>query len=221
MKIYSHYGFNEFILCLGYKSEVIKDYFYNYEARNNDFTIKLGMCKSLTMHDNSQIEDWTVTLVDTGLETLKGGRLKRIEKYIDGDDFVLTYGDGVANIDIKQLMEYHRSHGRIGTVSGVHPPSLFGELAVRDGKALIFTEKPQTTKGLINGGFFVFRREIFNYLTEDASCDFEKGPLEKLAGQGQLMVYRHEGDWACMDTLRDNEYLNSLWEENNAFWKVW
>lgn len=222
MKYYAHFGFKEFVLCTGYKSEVIKDYFYHYKVHNSDFTVKLGKDESICFHDRKDEENWTVSVVDTGVNTLKGGRLKRVEKYIDGDEFMLTYGDGVADIDINKLLEFHHNHGKIATLTGVYPPSLFGELSVdENGKALMFSEKPQTTKGLINGGFFVLNRKIFDYLSEDPSCDFEHGPLDEVCAQGELMVYTHKGHWSCMDTQRDNDYLNKLWAKDQAFWKVW
>jgi len=221
MKIYAHYGFKDFILCLGYKGELIKDYFLNYDVLSNDFTIKLGREKKITMHNTPDESDWSITLADTGNNALKGARLKRIEKYIPGDVFMVTYGDGVGDIDIKKLLDFHNQHGKIATVTGVRPPSLFGELLVKDNKALLFSEKPQTSAGLISGGFFVFNRRLFDYLTDDDNCDIEKGPLEKIAAEGELMVYTHDGSWACMDTYRDVEYLNKLWHNNQAFWKVW
>ena len=222
MKYYAHFGFKEFVLCTGYKSEVIKDYFYHYKLHNCDFTVKLGADEQICFHGEQNLEDWTVTVVDTGLNTLKGGRLKRGEPYVDGDTFMLTYGDGVADVDLHKLLDFHRSHGKLATMTGVYPPSLFGELAVdAQGKALMFSEKPQTTKGLINGGFFVLDRKVFDYLSPDESCDFERGPLDEICAQGQLMIYRHTGNWSCMDTQRDNDYLNRLWASNQAFWKVW
>ena len=221
MKIYSHYGFNDFVLCLGYKGEVIKEYFLNYDILNSDFTIKLAPQKVVTVHNTSEESDWRVTLADTGADALKGARLKRIEKYIKEDIFMVTYGDGVGNIDIKKLLEFHNSHGKIATVTGVRPPSLFGELQVKDNKAVIFAEKPQTSTGLISGGFFVFNRKLFDYLTDDDNCDFEKGPLEKIAAKGELMVYTHEGPWVCMDTYRDVVYLNKVWASGEAPWKIW
>lgn len=221
MKIYAHYGFKDFILCLGYKGEVIKEYFLNYDILNSDFTVKLGQKKTVTVNNTTDESDWMVTLADTGAYALKGARLKKIEKYIKEGTFMVTYGDGVGNIDIKKLLAFHKSHGKLATVTGVRPPSLFGELQVRDNKAIIFSEKPQTSTGLINGGFFVFNRKLFDYLTEDDKCDFEHGPLEEIAAKGELMVYTHDGAWACMDTLRDVEYLNKLWQNNEAFWKVW
>lgn len=222
MKYYAHYGFNEFVLCTGYKSEVIKDYFYNYQMHSQDFTVKLGKEPQLTIHNVNDEEDWTVTVVDTGLNTLKGGRLKKVEKYIDGDTFMLTYGDGLCDVELDKLLEFHKQHGKMATVTGVYPPSLFGELTVdENGQAKVFSEKAQTTKGLINGGFFVLNKEIFNYLTTDDNCDFEKGPLNQVVEEGELMVYEHTGNWSCMDAQRDNDYLNKLWNTGNAFWKVW
>jgi len=221
MKIYAHYGFNDFILCLGYKGEIIKDYFYNYEILNNDFTVELGEHKRIEIHSNHGERGWRVTLVDTGERALKGARIKRIEKYIDSDIFMLTYGDGLANINLDELVSFHKNHGRIGTVTGVRPPSRFGELVVENDKVVSFAEKPQVSGGLINGGFFVFNREIFDYLSEDDDCDFEVGPLEQLAEDGELMVYELRGDWACMDTFRDMQYLNKSWQDGKAFWKIW
>lgn len=221
MKIYSHYGLKDFILCLGYKGEIVKEYFLNYEALNADFTISLGQEKKITMHNTLEESDWSVTLADTGNNALKGARLKRVEKYITEDVFMVTYGDGVGDINIRELLNFHNQHGKIATVTGVRPPSLFGELVVKDNKALLFSEKPQASAGLINGGFFVFHKKLFAHLTEDDNCDFERGPLEKIAAEGELMVYIHRGSWACMDTYRDVEYLNKLWQNNQAFWKVW
>src|SRR5439155_15193587 len=189
MKIYAHYGFKDFVLCLGYKGEVIKEYFYNYEIYNNDFVVNLGRTKSIEVVDASDDHDWRIALVDTGESAQKGARVKKVEHLIDGDEFLLTYGDGVADIDVDDLLAFHRGHGKIGTVTGVRPPSLFGELKVRNRQVELFTEKPQTSSGLISGGFFVFNRAIFDYLTTDDDCDLERGPLEQLAEQGQLMVY--------------------------------
>lgn len=221
MKLYAHYGFKDFVLCLGYKGEIIKEYFYHYEMYNSDFSIYLGKQKSIEVHNSHNELDWRVALIDTGEKALKGARIKRIEHLIEEEHFLLTYGDGVANLNIKQLVEFHLRHGRIGTVTGVRPPSLFGELQVRGDQVELFTEKPQTSSGLISGGFFVFSRKIFDYLSPADDCDFEPGPLEKLAQDGQLMVYEHRGEWACVDTYRDLEHLNHLWSTNRAFWKVW
>jgi len=221
MKIYSFYGHNDFILCLGYKGEIIKEYFYHYEMLANDFQITLGKKNDMKIFHNQDEGDWKVTLVNTGDKALKGARLKRIERYIDSENIMVTYGDGVADININSLVEFHNSHGRIATLTGVKPLSRFGELQVEGGMVKEFEEKPQSAEGLINGGFFVFRREIFDYLEDHDDCDLEYGALEKLTKIGQLMVYRHEGFWGCMDTMRDMEYLNKLYEEGNAVWKIW
>ncbi|MBU1152813.1 glucose-1-phosphate cytidylyltransferase [bacterium] len=221
MKNYAHYGFKEFILCLGYKGEMIKGYFYNYEALNNDFTIELGDNKNIEIHRSHSEKDWTVTLANTGDKALKGARLKRIEKYIDDDQFMMTYGDGVANIDINALLTFHQSHGKLATVTGINPASRFGELKIRGDRVESFTEKPKESHGLINGGFFVFNKGIFDYLSDDDNCDLEIGALEQIARDGQFMVYKHKEFWTCMDTLRDMEYLNKLWDEKKAPWRIW
>ncbi len=221
MKTYSNYGFKDFVLCLGFKGEKIKEYFYNYGVLKNDFTIELGDHNKIEIHRNHGEGDWKVTLADTGEANLKGSRIKQIEKYIDGDTFMLTYGDGVANVNIKELLEFHKKHGKIGTVTGVRPPSRFGEMVISGDKVVSFTEKPQLSEGLINGGFFVFNRKIFDYLSLEKNCDFEMGPLEKLAKEGQLMVHVHRGQWGCMDTYRDMVFLNTLWNNKKAFWKTW
>jgi glucose-1-phosphate cytidylyltransferase len=221
MKIYSTYGFKDYVLCLGHKGEMIKSYFYNYEILNNDFTVELGSYKHIEIHNNHKEKGWRVTLADTGETALKGSRIKKIEKYVTGDLFMLTYGDGVADINLNELLAFHKSHGRIGTVTGVRPPSRFGEMIIKDNRVVSFTEKPQVSEGLINGGFFVFNRKIFDYLSKDDNCDFEVGPLEQLAEDGELKVYELKGEWGCMDTFRDMEYLNKLWQRGKAFWKIW
>jgi glucose-1-phosphate cytidylyltransferase len=220
MKIYSHYGYNDFIIALGVKGHVIKDYFYNFDSRNNDYTVDLSS-GSIEYHNKHNESEWKVTLVDTGLNTLKGGRIKRLEKYLTDDINMITYGDGVADIDINKLVEYHKSHGKTITVTGVHPPARFGELAEKEGSVLSFEEKPQTSIGLINGGFMVFNRNLLDYLTLDEECHFEFDTLEKLSKQGEVMVYKHQGHWECMDHERDVSHLNTLWKNNNAFWMVW
>lgn len=220
MKIYSHYGIKEFIVCLGYKGEVIKDYFLNYEFKNNDFTIDL--CNSeIHYHSKHDETNWKVTLVDTGIDTLKGARLKRIENYLDDEINLITYGDGVSNINILNLVDFHKLNKKVITISGVHPPARFGELKAEGDTLISFEEKPQTSSGLINGGFMVASRELFSYLCEAEECDFENGTLEQLARQGKVGVYNHDGFWACMDHERDVKYLNDLWKNNKAFWKVW
>lgn len=221
MKVYAHYGFTDFILCLGYKGELIKEYFYNYEFLNNDFTIELGKRKNIKVYNKHNEKKWKVTLLNTGEKALKGARLKKIEKYIDGDQFMMTYGDGVADIDISSLLTFHQKHGKLATVTGTNPVSLFGNLKIKNNKVESFREKERDKKGLISGGFFVFNKGIFDYLSNDDNCDLEIGPLGEIAKEGQLMVYKHKGTWMCMDTIRDTEYLNKLYNENKAFWKVW
>jgi len=221
MKIYSHYGIKDFVLSLGYKGEMIKEYFYHYEILNNDFTIELGNKKNIEIHSNNAEKDWCITLADTGDKALKGARLKRVQQYVDDDTFMLTYGDGVADVDINALLAFHNKHGKLATVTGINPASRFGELKIKGNQVESFSEKPKDSGGLINGGFFVFNRGIFDYLSEDENCDLEIGPLEKIATEGQLMVYKHRGSWTCMDTIRDMEYLNKLWAEGKAEWKVW
>lgn len=221
MKIYSHYGHKDFVLALGYKGEMIKNYFYHYELMNNDFTVELGRQEKITIHKSYDEIGWRITLADTGEKTLKGSRLKRVEKYIDEDMFMLTYGDGVANVDIDALIEFHKKHGKLATVTGINPASRFGELKIQGNQVKAFSEKPKESDGFINGGFFVFNRGIFEYLSLDDDCDLEIGALEEISEQGQLMVYKHAGFWACMDTLRDMEYLNNLWTQDKAGWKIW
>jgi len=221
MKIYAHYGFNDFILCLGHKGEMIKEYYYHYEFINNDFTIKLGDNKNIEIHSSLDEKGWKITLANTGERALKGARLKRVEKYISDDQFMMTYGDGVADIDINALLDFHNNHGKLVTVTGINPASRFGELKTKGDQVESFFEKPENSSEFICGGFFVFNREIFNYLSTDDNCDLEIGVLEKIAREGQLMVYKHKKFWACMDTLRDMDYLNKLWNENKAEWKVW
>lgn len=184
MKIYAHYGFKDFILCLGYKGEMIKEYFYNYEVLNNDFTIELGNTGNIEIHSNHGEKGWRVTLADIGETAMTGTRIKRAEKYIRGDEFMLTYGDGVANINIKELLEFHRRHGKIGTITGVRPPSRFGELLTNKNRVVEFSEKPLVSQGFINGGFFVFDREIFDFLEDRDDCDLEYGALEEIALRG-------------------------------------
>ena len=201
MKTYSYYGFNDFIIALGVKSHVIKEYFYNYEVLNSE-------------------KRWKVTLVDTGLNTLKGGRIKRLEKYLD-DVNMITYGDGVADIPLDKLLEYHQDHGKTITFSGVHPSGRFGEFEEENNQVISFREKPMAGNAFINGGYMVFNRNLLEHLTPDENCDFEVGALEKLAHLGEVMVYKHGGQWACMDHERDVAHLNKLWNEGKAFWKVW
>lgn len=221
MKIYAHYGFTEFILCLGYKGWIIKEYFLNYAMMQSDFTVEIGKRNDIQFHNDQAEEGWKVTLAETGLNAMTGARVKRVEKYIDGETFMLTYGDGVADLNIRNLLSFHHQHGKIGTVTGVRPPSRFGELSVKENRVVEFAEKPQTDEGLINGGFFVLNRGIFEYLEDDDNCVFEQKPLQQLSADGELMVYMHKGFWQCMDTYRDFRYLNSLWEQQEVPWKVW
>ncbi len=221
MKSYSFYGYSNFITCLGYKGHKIKEFFFNYELRQSDITVDLGRKNNYFIHNVHSEDNWKVTLADTGEETMTGARIKKIEKYINSDIFMLTYGDGVCDVDIEKLVAFHKGHGKIGTVTGVHPPSRFGELLLEGDKVAKFNEKPQTSQGHINGGFFVFNKEIFKYVSEDENCIFEREPLENLANDGQLMMYRHDGFWQCMDTLRDMEYLEKLWQEENCPWRKW
>lgn len=221
MKTYAHYGFNEFILCLGYRGDVIKNYFYNYEIRSNDFTLTLGSGE-MEVHNRHSENGWKITFAETGALNMTGSRVKQIEKYIDGNTFMLTYGDGVCNVNINQLLDFHKKHGKTGTVTGVLPPSRFGELLMDGQSVKSFTEKPQVHQGgHINGGYFIFNRDIFKFLSNDEGCILERGPLEQLAEKGELMVYTHDGFWQCMDTYRDFEYLNALWKEKEAAWRVW
>lgn len=220
MKIYSHHGFKHFILCLGYKGQLIKEYFLNYQTLNCDFTIRLGSGERPELHKSQPNEDWTITLVDTGETTLTGARVKRVEPHVKSDVFMLTYGDGVADVNVSELLKFHREHGRIGTVTGVRPYSRFGELVVHDGRVNRFSEKPQVDEGIVNGGYFVFNRKFFDYLAADESCVLEHQPLEGLARDGELMVYFHKGFWQCMDTYRDFLALNEMWKKTPA-WKVW
>lgn len=221
MKTFAHQGYSDFILALGYKGEMIKNYFCHYEYMNNDVTIELGNPEKVTIHQCHEEAGWKITLADTGEKSLKGARLCKVQKYMDGDVFMMTYGDGVANIDLKALLDFHYSHGKLATLTAVNIASRFGELGVDGDKVNTFSEKPVNGGGFVNGGFFVFNRGIFNYLTTKDNCDLEYGALEQIAREGQLMNFKHRGFWACMDTLRDTEYLNKLWEENQAGWKIW
>lgn len=221
MKIYSHYGYNRFILALGYLGEHVKKYFYDYRLLASDFTLKMEPGRPPQIHNSHEHINWEITFVDTGPDTLKGGRIKRVEKYISSDNFLLTYSDGVANVDINKLYDFHLSHSNIGTVTAVKPPSRFGELLISGDKVTKFEEKPQLGTGEINGGFFVFRKKFLDYLTPDADCDFEFGALDKLAQDGELRVHHHKGFWQCMDNVRDRDYLNKLWANNEAEWKLW
>jgi len=219
MKTYSHFGFNEFVICLGYKGYSIKEYFYNYFLHNCDITFDVRT-QGMEIHQNAA-EPWRVTLVETGLNTMTGGRIKRIKTYVNNQPFMMTYGDGVSNVDIGALVDYHHSHGKIATVTAVQPSGRFGALQINDDHSVhSFQEKPDGDGGWINGGFFVLEPEIFNYLEDDQTI-FEREPLEKLAGEGNLRAYKHSGFWQPMDTLRDKTHLEELWTSGSAPWKVW
>ncbi len=218
MKHYSYYGHNEFAIALGYKGEYIKKYFADYCALEGNITVRLGD-RSIEKHGGST-PDWNIELIDTGNATLTGGRIKRLAPYLGNDTFMLTWGDGVSNIDLNDLLKFHRSHGKLLTVSAVRPPARFGHMQFDGDKVLEFSEKPQTAEGWINGAFFVAEPEVFNYIDGDQT-QWEHEPMEKLAKIGQIMAYRHEGFWQCMDTLRDKVLLESLWQEGAAPWKIW
>ena len=216
MQTYAKYGFKNFYIALGYKSEVIKEYFLNYRTLNSDFTIDL-FNGSIETHQQDTV-DWKVNLVDTGLNSMTGGRIKRMQDLIGDETFLLTYGDAVADINISELIKFHKNHGKMVTVSAVRPEARFGELGIEDNTVNSFKEKPQTSKGWINGGYFVVEPEFFKFIENDKII-LEKTPLEKIAQMGELMAYQHEGFWQCMDTKRDKELLESLWEADNAPWK--
>jgi glucose-1-phosphate cytidylyltransferase len=217
MKLFSHYGFNDFIVCLGYRGYVIKEYFANYRLHSGDVTVDLG--RGVIEHQVSREEPWRIALVDTGAETMTGGRLKRLAPYLDpGEPFFFTYGDGLADLDLRALAAFHRDHGKAATVTAVAPPGRFGALDIVDGRVARFTEKPPADQGLISGGFFVLQPEVLQRIEGDETA-FEDAPLEGLAREGQLMAFRHEGFWAAMDTLREKRQLESLWASGEAPWR--
>lgn len=218
MKAYSHFGFNDFIICLGYKGYAIKEYFANYFLHSSDLTLDLST-NSMKVH-GSKAEPWKVTLIDTGFETMTGGRIKRIEKYVEGKTFLLTYGDGIGSVDINKLIEFHKKHGKYATVTAVQLEGRFGALNIEKGEDVSsFLEKPRGDGAWINGGFFVLEPDIFKYIKDD-SVIWEKKPLEKLAKENQLNAYKHNGFWKCMDTIRDKIELEQLWDAGNAPWKL-
>jgi glucose-1-phosphate cytidylyltransferase len=222
MKLYSYYGYKDFILALGYKGDVIRNYFINYKLYNNDFTIKLENDNNIIFHTSNEEKDWVVTLVETGGDSMTGFRTKLCEKYIYEDDFMLTYGDAVSNVDIKKLVDFHKKQNTLGTVTGVFPPSRFGDLNVEGDYVIKFKEKKLDIENQtpINGGFFVFKKEFFNYLENNNNLVLETEPMDKLVQKKQLSVFRHKGFWQCMDTYRDYELLNNLWK-TNPLWKIW
>jgi glucose-1-phosphate cytidylyltransferase len=222
MKLYAHYGFKDFILCLGYKGDYIRQYFQNYLWMTNDVTLSLRRGADVHFHTHAEEVDWNVTLADTGEETMTAGRLKRIEKYLDSDTFLFTYGDGVGNIDIAATIALHRASGKELTLTAVHPPGRFGEIGFADATTVhSFNEKPQVEEGWINGGFFVAARSILGRLEDADHVMFEQEPIQKIAREGHLQAYRHEGFWQPMDTYQEYLLLNKLWNEGKAPWKVW
>lgn len=224
MKLFAYHGITDFILCLGYKGYVIKEYFLNYEAMNSDFTIELGQEKGVHLHGTNHGEDgWRVTLVDTGESTMTGARVLRAAKHLDekDDQFMVTYGDSLSDLNLNAVLEFHAQHNKMATLTGVRPPSRFGELQYENGRVLAFSEKPAVGQGLINGGFFCFRRGFLDYLSSDPGCILERDPLEQCAQAGELCVFEHTGYWQCMDTYRDWELLNKQWQNGEAPWKVW
>lgn len=218
MKIYACYGFKDFLVACGYKGEMIKEYFHNYFMHNSDYVIDLKDGSRQIIKSNG--DDWRVGMIDTGLDTMTGGRILRLRDWIGSESFMVTYGDGVANVDIHALVDFHRAHGRLATVTAVRPPARFGGLNLNGDTVAEFSEKPQAGEGWINGGFFVFESGIFDFLSDDQTI-LEREPLEKLASSDQLMAYRHTGFWQPMDTLRDKYLLEELWSTGRAPWKIW
>ena len=217
MKHYSYHGHADFIVALGYRGDVIKQYFAQYASLAGDITVRTGA--GLVERERTAIEDWTVHLVDTGQDTATGGRMRRVAHLLD-DTFMMTFGDGVSDVDLGRLVDFHRSHGRLATITAVRPPARFGHVEL-DGDAVVeFSEKPQTGEGWINGGYMVLEREVLDYIDND-DIYFQKEPMERLAADGQLMALRHESFWQCMDTMRDRVLLESLWDSGRAPWKVW
>lgn len=220
MKLYSYYGFNEFIICCGYKSYYIKDYFYHYYMHSADMTIDMKNNK-VSFH-NSITEPWKVTLVDTGLNTMTGGRIKHVQDYIGDEPFMLTYGDGVSNINILELVNWHKKNGKIATMTAVQPSGKFGALDITENDSIVaFSEKPKGDGAWVNAGFMVLEPKVFDYIIEGDSTIFERSPLEQLASQNQLQAYKHDGFWKPMDTLRDKSELQAMWNKDIAPWKVW
>ena len=216
MKTYAHFGHTNFYIALGYKAEVIKEYFLHYKTMNADFTVDLGE-GTVTSHQLDEL-DWKVTLVDTGLHTMTGGRVRRMKPYIGNETCLLTYGDGLSNVDLNQLITFHKSHGKMITVTAVHPGARFGELEMKEEQVTSFQEKPQTGQGWINGGYFVIEPEFFELIDKDMTI-LEKKPLERAAQMGELMAFRHKGFWQCMDTKRDRDNLEEFWNTGKAPWK--
>jgi glucose-1-phosphate cytidylyltransferase len=221
MKLYAHHGLNEFVLCLGYRGNMIKEHFLNYEAMNNDFTVSLGCTPQVEYHGSHDETGFQLTLADTGLESMTGARIKRAMKYVDGDTFMVTYGDGLSDVNIEALLAFHRAHGRLATMTTVRPVSRYGVLQLDDsGSVNGFNEKPRL-EGWVNAGFCVFDQRVGDYLDTDAGCVLEQEPLRRLAHEGELMAYRHDGFFYSMDTFREFKTLNELWDRGQSPWKVW
>jgi glucose-1-phosphate cytidylyltransferase len=221
MKTYAYHGIRDFILCLGYRGQFIKEYFLNYSAMNNDFTMSLNNGRKIEYHGQHDEQDFRVTLADTGQETMTGGRIRRVQRHINDRTFMVTYGDGLSDVDLVRLADFHKSHGKLATVTTVRPVSRFGLLEVSDDdKVTTFAEKPKLD-GWMSAGYFVFDRRVFDYLTEGDGCILERAPLERLASEGQLVAYRHDGFFFAMDTYREYQQLNQLWDSGRAPWKVW
>jgi glucose-1-phosphate cytidylyltransferase len=219
MKLYAHQGFRDFVVALGYKGDYVKRYMVDYVALEGDLTIGLREGR-VEAHGTGDRDDWNVALVDTGQTTNKGGRIKRLAPYLGTGTFMLTWGDGVSDIDLRRLLEFHRGHGKLATLTAVRPPARFGHIELEGDVVSEFSEKPQAGEGWINGAFFVLEQEVLDYIDGD-DTEWEKEPLERLAADGQLMAYRHDGFWQCMDTLRERKLLEQLWDAGNAPWKVW
>ncbi len=225
MKIYASYGIKDFVLCLGYKGWMFKEWFLNYHAMSADITVNLGQPGTTNFHARNYDEDWKVTLAETGEDTMTGGRVARVRRYVQGepgDFFLLTYGDGVADVDLEALIRFHKSHGKVVTVTAVRPPSRFGEMEISQQKVRAFTEKPQVTQGAVNGGFFVLdAARIWDYLPRRDDLILEREPLARLAADGELAAFRHDGFWQPMDTMREYTMLNRLWAQEEAAWRCW
>lgn len=221
MKSYSYYGFNEFVLCLGYKGHMIKEYFAEYFLHGSDVTFDLSDKNKMQIHSCESVEPWKVTLANTGLETMTGGRIKKVKKYIGNETFLLTYGDGLSNVNIEELFKFHKANGKLATVTAVQPSGRYGILGLNDDSTVLeFVEKPKNLDAWVNGGFFVLEPEVLNYIDGDLTS-FEKEPLEMLAKDNQIVAYRHTGFWQCMDNQRDKHVLETLWNDKKAPWKVW
>ena len=219
MMHYSCFGYRDFVIALGYKGEVIKRYMVDYCSLESNLTVNLKAGR-VDLHDTDGIQDWTINLIDTGLHTMTGGRIKRLQPYIGNETFMLTWGDGVSTVDLARLLAFHRAHGRLITMTAVRPPARYGHMEFDGDRIREFTEKPQTAEGWINGAFFVVEPQVFDYIDGD-DTQFEKEPLERLAADGELMAYKHDGFWQCMDTRRDKFVLEKLWDSGEAPWKIW